>query len=37
MPKGRGGSGIIELAKDEFGRCIGRSDIILGRNIPDYR
>jgi protocatechuate 3,4-dioxygenase, beta subunit len=37
MPKGRGGLGIIELTKDADGMWIGRRDIILGRDIPDYR
>jgi protocatechuate 3,4-dioxygenase beta subunit len=37
MPKGRGGSGIIKLAKDADGMWTGTRDIILGRNIPDYR
>jgi protocatechuate 3,4-dioxygenase beta subunit len=37
MPKGRGGSGIIKLTKDEHGTWIGRRDLVLGRNIPNYR
>lgn len=32
----RGGSGIIQLTKNEKGVWIGRRDIILGMNVPDY-
>ena len=32
----RGGSGIITLKKNEKGIWIGRRDIILGKNIPNY-
>ena len=32
----RGGSGIIQLKKDEKGTWVGHRDIILGMNIPDY-
>ena len=32
----RGGSGIISLKKNEKGVWIGRRDIILGMNIPNY-
>lgn len=33
----RGGSGIIKLAKNQEGVWMGRRDIVLGRNIPNYR
>jgi protocatechuate 3,4-dioxygenase, beta subunit len=33
----RGGSGIIKLARDQSGVLIGRRDIILGLNIPNYK
>jgi protocatechuate 3,4-dioxygenase, beta subunit len=33
----RGGSGIIRLAKNQQGVWIGRRDIVLGRNVPNYR
>ncbi len=33
----RGGNGIIHLAKNSKGVWTGRRDIILGRNIPNYR
>ncbi len=33
----RGGLGIIHLSKNDKGVWVGRRDIILGRNIPDYR
>ena len=33
----RGGSGIIQLRKNEKGTWIGHRDIILGLNIPDYQ
>ena len=33
---GRGGSGIINLKKNEKGVWIGERDIILGMNIPNY-
>ena len=33
----RGGSGIIHLTKNSDGTWVGRRDIILGLNIPDYR
>ena len=32
----RGGSGIIHLAKSSTGLLVGRRDIVLGRNIPNY-
>ncbi len=32
----RGGSGIIHLTKNEKGVWIGRRDIVLGMNVPDY-
>lgn len=32
----RGGSGIIHLTKNEKGEWIGKRDIILGLNIPNY-
>ncbi|WP_435353621.1 intradiol ring-cleavage dioxygenase [Emticicia sp. SJ17W-69] len=32
----RGGSGIIKLSKNEKGVWIGKRDIILGKNIPNY-
>lgn len=32
----RGGSGIIKLTKNEKGVWIGKRDIILGKNIPNY-
>ena len=32
----RGGSGIIRLTKDEAGIWIGKRDIILGLNVPNY-
>lgn len=32
----RGGSGIITLTKKEDGTWVGKRDIILGLNIPDY-
>ena len=35
--EGRGGSGIVELTKDADGVWHGRRDVILGRNVPDYR
>jgi protocatechuate 3,4-dioxygenase, beta subunit len=33
----RGGSGIIRLTQDDRGIWVGRRDIILGKNIPDYQ
>ncbi|HWQ35643.1 MAG TPA: hypothetical protein VNQ79_22545 [Blastocatellia bacterium] len=33
----RGGSGIIRVTKNQSGVWIGRRDIILGLNIPNYR
>jgi protocatechuate 3,4-dioxygenase beta subunit len=33
----RGGSGIIRLTRDQRGVWIGRRDITLGLNIPNYR
>ncbi len=33
----RGGSGIIKVTKDQRGVWIGRRDITLGLNIPNYR
>lgn len=32
----RGGSGIIKLVKNQRGIWAGRSDIVLGQNIPNY-
>ncbi|HKP13817.1 MAG TPA: intradiol ring-cleavage dioxygenase [Blastocatellia bacterium] len=33
----RGGLGIIHLSKNDKGVWVGRRDIVLGLNIPDYR
>ena len=33
----RGGSGIIHLTRNSAGTWVGRRDIILGLNVPDYR
>lgn len=33
----RGGSGIIKLTKNQNGIWIGRRDIVLGKNIPNYQ
>jgi hypothetical protein len=33
----RGGSGIIKLTKNQNGVWIGRRDIVLGHNIPNYK
>jgi protocatechuate 3,4-dioxygenase beta subunit len=33
----RGGSGIVKVTRDPEGLWVGRRDIVLGRNIPDYR
>ncbi|WP_428657420.1 intradiol ring-cleavage dioxygenase [Runella sp.] len=33
----RGGSGIITLTKNEKGTWMGKRDIILGKNVPNYR
>ncbi|MGH9843375.1 MAG: intradiol ring-cleavage dioxygenase, partial [Blastocatellia bacterium] len=33
----RGGSGIIKLTKNQNGVWIGRRDIVLGQNIPNYQ
>ena len=33
----RGGSGIIHLAKNSEGVWIGRRNVVLGQNIPNYR
>jgi protocatechuate 3,4-dioxygenase beta subunit len=33
----RGGSGIVAVSRDKQGVWVGRRDIVLGRNIPDYR
>lgn len=33
----RGGSGIIHLAKNSAGAWVGKRDIVLGLNIPNYR
>ena len=33
----RGGSGIIKLTKNQNGVWIGRRDLVLGHNIPNYR
>lgn len=33
----RGGSGIITLTKNEKGTWIGKRDIILGKNVPNYQ
>ena len=35
--EGRGGSGIVKLTRGSDGVWRGMRDIILGRNIPDYR
>jgi protocatechuate 3,4-dioxygenase beta subunit len=34
--EGRGGSGVMKVAKDRKGVATGRRDIVLGRNIPNY-
>ncbi len=34
--KNRGGSGMIHLTKNENGVWIGKRDIILGKNVPNY-
>ncbi len=33
----RGGSGIIKLTKNQNGIWVGRRDIVLGQNIPNYK
>lgn len=33
----RGGSGIIRLMKNDKGMWIGKRDIVLGRNVPNYK
>lgn len=33
----RGGSGIIKLTKNQSGIWVGRRDIVLGKNIPNYQ
>ena len=33
----RGGSGIVELSRNQNGAWVGRRDIVLGRNIPHYQ
>jgi protocatechuate 3,4-dioxygenase, beta subunit len=33
----RGGSGIIKLTQNQNGVWIGRRDIVLGLNIPNYK
>ena len=33
----RGGSGIIHLARNSDGTWVGRRDIVLGLNVPNYR
>ena len=33
----RGGSGIIKLTKNQNGVWIGRRDIVIGLNIPNYK
>jgi len=33
----RGGSGIIKLTKNQNGIWVGRRDIVLGKNIPNYQ
>ncbi len=35
--EGRGGSGIVTLARRPGGGWVGTRDIVLGRNIPNYR
>lgn len=32
----RGGAGIIKISKNEKGIWVGRRDIILGKNVPNY-
>ena len=32
----RGGNGIVKLTKNEEGVWVGKRDIVLGLNIPDY-
>lgn len=34
---GRGGSGIVTLVRDSKGGWKGKRDIILGKNVPDYK
>ncbi|AEI49547.1 dioxygenase family protein [Runella slithyformis] len=34
--RNRGGSGIITLTKNEKGTWIGKRDIVLGKNVPDW-
>ena len=34
--EGRGGTGVVDLARNNDGVWVGRRDIILGRNIPHY-
>jgi protocatechuate 3,4-dioxygenase beta subunit len=34
--KNRGGSGLIHLTKNDKGEWIGKRDIILGMNVPNY-
>lgn len=34
--EGRGGTGVMELKKNEKGVRMGKRDIILGKNIPNY-
>lgn len=34
--RNQGGSGIVSLTKNEEGVLIGKRDIFLGKNIPDY-
>jgi protocatechuate 3,4-dioxygenase, beta subunit len=34
--EGRGGSGVVELSRNQEGVWVGQRDIILGRNIPNY-
>ncbi|MGH9800276.1 MAG: intradiol ring-cleavage dioxygenase, partial [Blastocatellia bacterium] len=33
----RGGSGIIKLTKNNAGVWVGRRDIVLGKNVPNYQ
>lgn len=33
----RGGSGIVKLTKNQSGIWVGRRDIVLGKNIPNYQ
>jgi protocatechuate 3,4-dioxygenase beta subunit len=36
-PGNRCGSGFVQVTKNPEGVWVGRRDIVLGRNVPDYR